>query len=79
MPIIAPLGDLIGISRQTSVFIFQLGDGFSNAIYPGGVLIAAIGAAKVPYSKWLRWIMPLQAIFFVVSLVFITIAMNMNW
>lgn len=80
MPIIAPLGDIIGISRQTSVFIFQLGDGFSNAIYPtGATLIACLGAARIPYTKWLKWIMPLQAIFFVMSLVFITIAMNMSW
>ena len=41
MPILAPLGDLLEISRQTTVLIFQLGDGFSNAIFPtSGVLMS---------------------------------------
>ena len=55
MPLLAPLGDLVGVQRQLSVLIFQLGDGFSNAIFPtSGILIASLGLAGVPYSKWLK-------------------------
>ena len=55
MPILAPLGDLLDISRQTTVLIFQLGDGFSNAIFPtSGVLMACLGMAGIPYSKWFK-------------------------
>ena len=80
MPILAPLGDLVGITRQLTVLIFQLGDGFSNAMFPtSGVLIACLGMAGVPYGKWLKWIIPLQALLFTTSIVFITIASLIGW
>lgn len=80
MPILAPLGDLVGISRQLTVLIYQLGDGFSNAMFPtSGVLIACLGIAGVPYGKWLKWIIPLQIILFVCSIGFITIASLIGW
>ena len=80
MPILAPLGDLVGISRQLTVLIYQLGDGFSNAMFPtSGVLIACLGIAGVPYSKWLKWIIPLQIILFALSIGFITIASLIGW
>ena len=80
MPILAPLGDLVGISRQLTVLIYQLGDGFSNAMFPtSGVLIACLGIAGIPYGKWLKWIIPLQIILFICSLGFITIATLIGW
>ena len=80
MPLLAPLGDLVGVQRQLSVLIFQLGDGFSNAIFPtSGILIASLGLAGVPYSKWIKWILPIQAALFLLSLGFITVAMMINW
>ena len=80
MPILAPLGDLIGISRQLTVLIFQLGDGFSNAMFPtSGILIACLGLAGIPYGKWLKWILPLQGILFVLGIAFITIAQVIGW
>ena len=48
---------MIGLSRQTMVLAFQFGDGFTNMLTPtSGVLIAALGMAKVPYSQWVKWI-----------------------
>ena len=80
MPILAPLGDLLDISRQTTVLIFQLGDGFSNAIFPtSGVLMACLGMAGIPYSKWFKWILPLQIILFAIGIIFITCAMMIGW
>lgn len=80
MPILAPLGDLVGISRQLTVLIYQLGDGFSNTLFPtSGILIACLGLAGVPYGKWLKWVLPLQGILFILSLVFITIGSLMQW
>lgn len=80
MPILAPLGDLLNISRQTTVLIFQLGDGFSNAIFPtSGVLMACLGMAGIPYSKWFKWIIPIQIMLFALGIVFITCAMLMGW
>ena len=57
MPVMAPFSDLIGLSRQATVLAFQFGDGFTNMITPtSGVLMAVLGMAKIPYSKWFRWV-----------------------
>ena len=57
MPIMAPFSDLIGISRQSTVMAFQFGDGFTNMITPtSGVLMAALGVARIPWEKWVRFI-----------------------
>ena len=57
IPIMAPFCDMIHLSRQTMVLAFQFGDGFTNMITPtSGVLMAALGMAKVPYEKWVKWI-----------------------
>ncbi len=75
MPIVAPLGDLVGITRQTSVLIFQLGDGFTNLIFPTGTtLMAYLAAAGVPYEKWIKFIWPLVAIFIAIGGIFIVFA-----
>lgn len=59
MPIMAPFGDLVGVSRQATVLAFQFGDGFTNMITPtSGVLMAVLGVARIPYNKWFRWIWP---------------------
>lgn len=59
MPIMAPFSDLIGLSRQATIVAFQFGDGFTNMITPtSGVLIGALGIARVPFHKWFRWVAP---------------------
>ncbi len=61
MPIMSPLGDLLGISRQTAVLAFQLGDGLFNLVIPtSGVTMGILGIAKIPFSTWLKWMMPLM-------------------
>ena len=80
MPIMAPLGELVGITPQTSILIFQFGDGFSNAIFPtSAVLMACLGVAGIPWSKWVKWILPLQLIFGALAIIFITVAILMGW
>ena len=60
MPIMAPLSDVLGISRQVSVLCFQYGDGLSNSIIPtSGVLMGVIGMAKLQYPTWLRFMLKL--------------------
>src|SRR3712207_7931622 len=47
MPIMAPLSDLLGVTRQVAVLAFQLGDGFTNLIVPtSGLLMAILGVAR---------------------------------
>ncbi|NIB41068.1 putative basic amino acid antiporter YfcC [Pseudomaricurvus alkylphenolicus] len=65
MPIMAPLSDLIGVSRQVAVLAFQLGDGFTNIIVPtSAALMGCLGAARVDWGVWIRFMAwPIAAIF----------------
>ncbi len=75
IPIMAPLSDLIGVSRQIAVLAYQFGDGFSNMIIPtSGVLLGCLYMAKIPWSKWAKWMIPLQLILIVVGCSLLTIA-----
>jgi uncharacterized ion transporter superfamily protein YfcC len=75
MPLMAPLSDVLGLTRQTAVFAFTCGDGFSNMVIPtGGILMASLGLAKVPYDRWLRFMAPLLLQLLAVAAVFIVIA-----
>jgi uncharacterized ion transporter superfamily protein YfcC len=63
MPILTPLADLVGITRQTAVLAFDFGDGFSNMIYPSNaLLLIALGFTVVSYPKWIRWTFPIQIV-----------------
>jgi uncharacterized ion transporter superfamily protein YfcC len=62
MPIMAPLADLVGVSRQTAVLAFQFGDGFSNILIPTQyVLIGILAMAGIPYDRWLKFVLPFMA------------------
>jgi uncharacterized ion transporter superfamily protein YfcC len=79
MPLMAPLSDVLGLTRQTAVFAFTCGDGFSNMVIPtGGILMASLGLAKVPYDRWLRFMVPLLLQLLAVAAVFIAIAVAIN-
>lgn len=60
MPLMVPLGDIIGVSRQVAVQAFLYGDGFANMIVPTNpVLMGILGIASVPYDRWFRFCLPL--------------------
>lgn len=60
MPIMAPLADVVGVTRQVAVLAFQFGDGFSNMILPTNiVLMAILGMGGIPYDRWVRFAGPL--------------------
>jgi uncharacterized ion transporter superfamily protein YfcC len=68
MPILAPLGDLLGITRQTNVLAYQLGNGFTNIFAPTvGYFMAALGILKIPWAKWIRWLFPLLLIWLLIG------------
>ncbi|HHM02060.1 MAG TPA: putative basic amino acid antiporter YfcC [Caldithrix abyssi] len=75
MPLMAPLADVLGLSRETAVFAFTCGDGFSNSIIPtSGVLMAMLSLARIPLSSWWRFMMPLFGQLMLASAVFLTIS-----
>jgi uncharacterized ion transporter superfamily protein YfcC len=80
MPIMAPLADLVGVSRQTAVLAFQFGDGFSNMIIPtSAVLMGVLSLADIPWEKWAKWVLPLQFILLIVGFLLLIPPHLMNW
>lgn len=75
MPIMAPLADLIGVSRQVAVLAYQLGAGFMDAFTPvSASLIGVLGVARIEWAKWARFQIKMQGFFFVLGTIFIMIA-----
>nr|WGD71268.1 YfcC family protein [Bacillus subtilis] len=80
IPILAPLADLMGITRQVAVEAVMLGEGVVNCVNPtSGVLMAVLAASGIPYVKWSRFMVPLALIWFLIGLVFIVIGVMINW
>lgn len=70
MPIMAPFSDVIGISRQATVLAYQFGDGFTNMITPtSGVLMGALGLARIPYEIWIKWFWKILLVFILIGMV----------
>jgi uncharacterized ion transporter superfamily protein YfcC len=69
MPIMSPLADIVGITRQTAVLAFQFGDGWINPILPtSGVTMAVLGLAGISWEKWFKWLFKLQVYFVIIAL-----------
>jgi uncharacterized ion transporter superfamily protein YfcC len=79
MPIMAPFSDLVGISRQATVLVYQFGDGFTNMITPtSGVLIGVLGVARIPYEKWVRWVTPFIVMLLILGFLLLIPTVTMN-
>jgi len=80
MPILAPLSDLVGITRQTTVLAFDFGDGFSNMLYSSNaLLLVALGFTVVSYPKWIRWTIVIQVFMLVITVIFLLIAVAIHF
>lgn len=71
MPIMAPLADLLHVTRQTAVLAYQYGDGFSNILWPTADIPIICAIAHVPLEKWWKFFVPLFGIMFVVQMLFL--------
>ena len=79
MPIMAPLADIVGLTRQTAVFAFTFGDAFTNCITPAsGATMSYLAMANVPYKKWALFVLPLIGMWWVVAFCFLTYATAIN-
>lgn len=68
MPLMAPIADLTGVSRQIAVLAYQFGDGFTNMLVPtNAVLMGIIGIAGIPYDRWFKFIIPLMIKFWIIG------------
>ena len=80
MPIMAPLSDLVGVSRQIAVLAYQLGAGFVDAFTPvSASLIGVLGVARIEWGKWAKFQIKMQAFFFLLGTIFIAIAVAINF
>jgi uncharacterized ion transporter superfamily protein YfcC len=80
MPIMAPLADVVGVTRQVAVLAFQFGDGFSNMILPTNiVLMAILGMGGIPYDRWVRFAAPLLLKLIVAGAVALVIAVLIGY
>ncbi len=63
IPLIMPMIDMVGLSRQLAVLAFAYGDGFSNVFYPTNVaLLVGLSIADVSYGKWFRFTWKIQLV-----------------
>jgi uncharacterized ion transporter superfamily protein YfcC len=80
MPLMAPLSDLVGVTRQTAVLAFQMGDGFTNMIIPtSAVLMGLLTLAEIPWGQWARWILPLQVLLFGLGFAVLALAVSIGY
>jgi len=80
MPIMVPLADITGITRQVAVQAYQFGDGFTNIIVPTvGTLMGGLGFAKVAYTKYFKWVWPLLVAQLALGFIVITILQSVQW
>ncbi|MDR1734417.1 MAG: AbgT family transporter [Oscillospiraceae bacterium] len=80
MPLLLPLADLLGITRQSVALAFSLGDGICNILYPtSGIMIIAIGLINVSYGKFLRWSWKLFLALFATAALLLWVAVRIGY
>jgi uncharacterized ion transporter superfamily protein YfcC len=80
LPVMVPVGELLGMTRQSTVLAFQVGDGVSNLINPSlGGIVAMLSMCRIPFDRWLRFIFPLFMIIFLLSLIFVGISVPLKF
>lgn len=79
MPIMAPLADLVGVSRQTAILAFQLGELSTPMIPTSGITVGVLALARIPWLTWAKWMIPLQLIYLVLALLLLVPPCLMGW
>jgi len=80
MPILLPLADLVGVTRQVAVTAYCFGDGFSNLAYPTNpVLLISLGLTVVSFPKWLKWTYKLWLWILGITFIFLAIGVAIHY
>tara|TARA_R110002033_G_scaffold121949_2_gene164757 strand:- start:83 stop:823 length:741 start_codon:yes stop_codon:yes gene_type:complete len=74
MPIMAPLADTVGVGREVVVNTYQYGLGLFYLVNPTGLILASLAVAKINFSKWLKFIMPLFIVLIIVTLIVLAVS-----
>ena len=80
LPVMLPLGETLGLTRQTTILAFQIGDGVSNLVNPTlGGLIAMLSMCRVPLDRWLRFIFPMAFLILGIAFIALIIAVSIGY
>jgi uncharacterized ion transporter superfamily protein YfcC len=80
LPIMIPTGELLGLTRQTTILAFQIGDGVSNLMNPAlGGLIAMLSLCRVTFDRWLKFIVPVMGVILLMSWLYLLVAVAIDW
>lgn len=80
MPIMTGLSDISGVTRQTAVLAFLMGDGFTNIFYPtSGYFMATLAVGGIRWEKWIKFIWPLLLVWYSLCIIFLIIAQLINY
>jgi len=79
MPIMAPLADLVGLTRQTMVFAYQLCELINPILPTSAVTMGVLGMAKIPWERWARWFLPLMLTLMVLAFLLLVPPVLMHW
>lgn len=79
MPIMAPLADLVGVSRQTAILAYQFGELTTPVIPTSGITVGVLALSGVPYTRWFRWMLRLQGLYLVMALLLLVPPHLMGW
>jgi len=79
MPIMAPLADLVGVTRQTAILAYQLGELTTPMIPTSGITVGVLTLARIPWITWAKWMVPLQLMYFVMAMLLLIPPCLMVW
>ena len=80
IPIIKPMAASLGLAPQVTVQAFQVGDGMMNGVSPFmGTTLGVLDMCKVDYRRWLKWFLPLCALYYVVEFIFLFVVTSAGW
>lgn len=80
MPLMFPVGQMVGLTDQTSILAFQVGAGISDLVYPTlGSLMAMCGIARVPFGQWVKFAIRVVLVLYPVCWAFLLLAVRINW
>jgi len=79
MPIMAPLADLVGLTRQTMVYAYQLCELINPILPTSAVTMGVLGMAKVPWETWARWFLPLMLLLCGLAFLLLVPPVLMHW
>ena len=80
LPVMIPLGESLGLTRQITILAFQVGDGLTNLINPTlGGLIAMLSMSRVPIDRWIRFIFPVLIVLIIIAFLALIFAVAINY